>query len=285
MATFLTECYIDDIFFTWNDSQEKLKELLQKLNDHHPNIKLEYKIGQILPFLDTLSSNNNGVLSTSAYHKTTSEPYVVPFESDHPRYMFCNIIRVALLRAIRYSSTFEAFNTERRNIRLMLLYNGYPSTYINSEFRTFFHQYDIYDSDSSILPMITDERQFLAIYNGIAPIPTPRQSQVTLDIASSQIEHFDHDNNQQNVLPLNPTVEKQDKNKTFNQALFLHYTHENRLSPLKRDIHEIYQSTFQGTNISSVNLIVAYRNNQKSKTELIRQSDHIHHTADMISNQ
>ncbi|CAF2135259.1 unnamed protein product, partial [Rotaria magnacalcarata] len=262
--------YIDDIFFTWNDSQEKLEELLQKLNDHHPNIKLEYKIGQSLPFLDTLTSNNNGVLSTSVYHKPTSEPYVVPFESDHPRHIFRNIIRAALLRAIRYSSTFEAFNTERRNIRLMLLFNRYPSTYIDGEFRTFFNQYGIYDSYSSILPMITDESQFLAIYNRIAPTPTPRQSQVALDIASSQIEHFDQDNNQQNVLPMNPTVQKKERNKKFNNALFLHYTHENRLRPLKRDIHEIYESTFKHTSISNVNLIVGYRNNPKSKTEQIR---------------
>ncbi|CAF1495611.1 unnamed protein product [Rotaria magnacalcarata] len=127
-----------------------------------------------LPSFEIYGRNNNGVLSTSVYHKTTSEPYVVPFESDHPRHIFRNIIRAALLRAVRYSSTFEAFNTERRSIRLMLLYNGYPSTYINSEFRKFFHQYDIHDSDSSILPMITDERQFLAIHNRIAPTPTPR---------------------------------------------------------------------------------------------------------------
>ncbi|CAF4830469.1 unnamed protein product, partial [Rotaria sp. Silwood2] len=41
-----------------------------------------------------------------------------------PRHVFQNIIRAALTRAIRYSSTFNAFNIERRNIRLMLLYNG-----------------------------------------------------------------------------------------------------------------------------------------------------------------
>ncbi|CAM4987477.1 unnamed protein product [Rotaria socialis] len=103
-----------------------------------------------------------------------------------------------------------------------------------------------------------------------APTPTPRQSQVALDIASSQIEHFDQDNNQQNVLPMNPTVQTKDRNKKFNKALFLHYTHEKRLRPLKRDIHEIYQSTFKHTIIRNVNLIVGYRNNPKSKTELIR---------------
>ncbi|CAF1430004.1 unnamed protein product [Adineta steineri] len=116
--------YIDDIFFTWNDTKENLEKLLEKLNNHHPNIKLEYKIGQSLPFLDVLLTNNNGTLSTSVYRKPAAEPYVVPFTSDHPQHIFRNIMQTALLRAIRYSSTFEAFNVERRNIRLMLLYNG-----------------------------------------------------------------------------------------------------------------------------------------------------------------
>jgi hypothetical protein len=59
------------------------------------------------------------------YHKPAAEPYVIPFTSDHPRHVFTNIIKTSLERAIRYSSTFELFNDERRYIKLMLLYNGY----------------------------------------------------------------------------------------------------------------------------------------------------------------
>ncbi len=102
-----------------------MKSLLTDANTWHPNIKFDYKISKSLPFLDVLLTNNNGTLITSVYHKPTAEPYVVPFISDHPRHIFCNIIKTALQRAIRYSSTFELFNDERRSIKLMLLYNGY----------------------------------------------------------------------------------------------------------------------------------------------------------------
>jgi len=115
--------YIDDIFFTWNESEEKVKELLETANKFHPNIKTTWKIGKTVSFLDLLISNNDGLLSSSVYHKPAAEPSVVPFISDHPRHVFRNIIRTALIRAIRYSSTFELFNIERRSIRLMLLYN------------------------------------------------------------------------------------------------------------------------------------------------------------------
>jgi hypothetical protein len=116
--------HIDDIFMTWNRSKRDLIKLLDEANTWHPNIKLDYKIGQSLPFLDILLTNNNGILITSVYHKPAAEPYVVPFLSDHPRHVFVNIIQNSLKHALTYSSTFEVFNKERRHIQLMLLYNG-----------------------------------------------------------------------------------------------------------------------------------------------------------------
>ncbi|CAF1489078.1 unnamed protein product [Rotaria sordida] len=116
--------YIDDIFMTWNKSEKALQDLLDHANTWHSNIKLEYKISKSLPFLDVVLTNTNGILSTSVYHKPAAEPYVVPFNSDHPRHVFVNIIQTSLARAARYSSTFQTFNTERRYIQLSLLYNG-----------------------------------------------------------------------------------------------------------------------------------------------------------------
>ena len=109
---------------TWNHSEQELLQLLEAASKYHPNMKFEYKIGQSLPFLDVFLMNNNGTLLTSVYRKPTTEPYVVPFISDHPRHVFGNVIHTALTRAIRYSSTFDAYENERRHIKLTLLYNG-----------------------------------------------------------------------------------------------------------------------------------------------------------------
>ena len=102
-----------------------MRKLLEDANTSHPNIKLDHQIGQSLSFLDIFITNHSGTVSTSIYHKPSAEPYVVPFISDHPRHVFANIIQGALTRAVRYSSTYEAFDQERRYIKLMLLYNGY----------------------------------------------------------------------------------------------------------------------------------------------------------------
>ena len=109
---------------TWNKSEQELIALLKRANAWHPNIKLNYQIGKHLPFLNVFVENNNGSLATSVYHKPAAEPYVVPYVSDHPRHVFGNIIQTSLAQALRYSSTFELFNQERRLIKLKLLYNG-----------------------------------------------------------------------------------------------------------------------------------------------------------------
>ena len=116
--------YIDDIFFTSNESLETINQILDEANQFHPNIKLVRQIGTALSFLDVYIENNNGTLATSVYHKEAAEPYTVPFKSDHPRHIFKNVIDGALTRAVRYSSTLPAFNKERRLIKLMFLYNG-----------------------------------------------------------------------------------------------------------------------------------------------------------------
>ena len=116
--------YIDDFFFTSNESKAKIEAILREANKFHPNIKLEANISHCVSFLDVSITNNNGILSSSVYHKSAAEPCVVSFISDHPRHTFPNIIQAALVRAIRYSSTLENFQKEYRTIRLMLLYNG-----------------------------------------------------------------------------------------------------------------------------------------------------------------
>lgn len=98
--------------------------MLNDANYYHPNIKLTHEIGNSANFLDLSIKNTSESIVTSVHHKLAAEPYVLPFKSDHPRHVFGNIISTALFRAIRYSSTLQEFNHERRLIKLMLLYNG-----------------------------------------------------------------------------------------------------------------------------------------------------------------
>jgi hypothetical protein len=129
---YIIHSYIDDIFFTSNEPLEKINQMLDEVNNLHPNIKLVRQLGTSVSFLDLFIKNQNGTLVTSVFHKQAAEPYIVPFKSDHPRQIFKNAIDTALKRAVRYSSTLSAFHTERRSIKLMLLYNWYMLYFIHN---------------------------------------------------------------------------------------------------------------------------------------------------------
>ncbi|CAF4200954.1 unnamed protein product, partial [Rotaria magnacalcarata] len=133
--------YVDDIFFTSNDSLESTDQVLDEANNFHPNIKRVQQIGRNVPFLDVFIQNSNGVLKTSLYHKEAAEPYVVPFGSDHPGHVFRNTVDTAITRAVRYSTTLSEFEEEIRQMKLMFLYNGYPSRHIDWRLTTLFSKY------------------------------------------------------------------------------------------------------------------------------------------------
>ena len=56
--------YIDEIFFTSNESLETTHQTLDEANQFHPNIKLIRQIGKSISFLDVFIDNNNSVLAT-----------------------------------------------------------------------------------------------------------------------------------------------------------------------------------------------------------------------------
>ncbi|CAF2006669.1 unnamed protein product [Rotaria magnacalcarata] len=205
---------------TWNRSEEELRKLLDDVNTWHPNIKLDYKIGNSLPFLDVQLTNNNGILSTSVYHKPAAEPYVIPFASDHPRHVFSNIIKTFIERAARYSSTFEAFNYERRYIKLI-----YSSTFIENEFHKYFSEYI---SKSQFLSLIHDEQKYFLMRKEILGQPTPRQSQVAMSAALADIDNdpLDDDERQQ---PKSDPNKSEEKISNISEKFFTHITYANEI--------------------------------------------------------
>ncbi|CAF2146683.1 unnamed protein product, partial [Rotaria magnacalcarata] len=231
-------------------------KLLDDVNTWHPNIKLDYKIGKSLPFLDVQLTNNNGILSTSVYHKPAAEPYVTPFTSDHPRHVFSNIIKTSIERATRYSSTFEAFNYERRYIKLMLLYNDYPSTFIENEFHKYFSEYI---SKSPFLPLIDDEHKYFLMRKEILGLPTPRQSQVAMSATLADIDNDppDDDKRQQ---PDQNKKKSEEKISNYNEKFFTHFTYEKRFETCKRDVHQVYNHAFKGAPAIYTKQIVGNRN-------------------------
>ena len=120
----------------------EIQQELEKAMNKDVNIKINYEINASVNFLDVTITNENGQLKTSIYHKPTSEPYILPYTSDHPRHVYHNIPNAALMRAARLCSDIDDFHAEEIRINMSLLLNNYPSKFIKKQFHRFFQSND-----------------------------------------------------------------------------------------------------------------------------------------------
>ena len=111
---------------------------MKEADSKDPNIRISYTIASVVDFLDVTISNDHGQLTTSLFHKSAAEPYVLPFTSDHPRHVHRNIPYAALLRAARICSNVRDFDLERVRIDMALLLNEYPPAFVSKYFNRFF---------------------------------------------------------------------------------------------------------------------------------------------------
>ena len=86
--------FIDDIFFIWLDSLNKLKEFMNEANSLHPTIKFTFDYSQTKAnFLDTtIYIDKQRKLQTTIYRKPTDKNLILHFTSHHPLHLKRNII-------------------------------------------------------------------------------------------------------------------------------------------------------------------------------------------------
>jgi hypothetical protein len=206
--------------------------MLDEANSSHPNITLVRQICASISFLDLFIENKNGTLVTSVFHKQAAELYIVPFNSDHPRQIFKNVINGVLKRAVQYSYTLTAFQTEHRSIKLMLLYNRYmflfcrnydrlffnfcyPPRYLYNQFNQFFPS-NLPISD--VLPTIHTKNEFARLRYLLLNRPTIPEYQ----IASRALKAINSNPHEEINDPLiKARLNKQSK---FDNNLIIHYT-------------------------------------------------------------
>ncbi|CAF5229535.1 unnamed protein product, partial [Rotaria magnacalcarata] len=63
--------YKDQLFFTWNNSNEKeLCRFLRPLQDKYPSVQFQPRIGSTVRFFNVHIDNSKGELSTRIYHQS-----------------------------------------------------------------------------------------------------------------------------------------------------------------------------------------------------------------------
>lgn len=126
--------YIDDLFIMSNISEEILEGLVKFWNRLDKNIVFSESIGKNVQYLDVNFENRGGELISKVYHKPSHELYFLPFSSIHAQHIKRNIPFGALVRAMRYSSSYDDYKLEEAHICMSLLLNRYPLNFILKQF-------------------------------------------------------------------------------------------------------------------------------------------------------
>ncbi|CAF3955131.1 unnamed protein product [Rotaria sp. Silwood1] len=241
--------YIDDVFMTTNLSKEEILKEIDKTTVTDSNIKITTSVNQSLEYLDVTIENDNGHLRTSIYHKSASEPYILPYESDHPRHLHINIIHTGLVRAARLCSTVEDFDMERLSLEMILLVNGYPPEFIRRHMTSFFIKYDAMNVCTELTNELYQQLHHTLLYK-----ETRREMETKIqreDNLISKKKKYEHKN-----------------------EIYLHYTFENGpLLNFKKEYRQIWEKyyVYPGSRLKNTRLILGTILNRTLQSLLIHK--------------
>lgn len=136
----------NDLFFTWNESEEKLQHLLKSMKIKHPLIKYDINIQtKQIHYLDTQIYYNNDYFETYVYHNWKYEPYILPTIYQSSSIIPLNILRHTLIRAVLCCSQLEDFQHEQQYIEYAFLFNGFSFDFLRQHTEEFFLNFNVLD--------------------------------------------------------------------------------------------------------------------------------------------
>ncbi|CAF1433899.1 unnamed protein product [Rotaria sordida] len=150
-----------------------------------------------------------------------SEPYILPYESNHPRHIHANIPYNALVRATRLCSSVEDFDMERLSTEMILLVNGYPPKFIQYHMKNFFKKFDAMTVWTDL-----DCEAYQQLHHTLLNKPTRREKQ-------------------QNSGKSNHQSIRKKKNSEQKNQIYVHYTFENgSLLAFKKEYRQLWKKFY-----------------------------------------
>ncbi|XP_077123750.1 uncharacterized protein LOC143781122 [Ranitomeya variabilis] len=128
--------YIDDILFIWEDSSDKLFDVMKKLNQNNFNIKLTYKFGRTVDFLDLkIVALEDGKIITDVFRKPTATNTLLHASSAHHRSTINGIPTGQFLRVKRICSNTEDYDNQASDLVRRFSERGYSNRQIKKGFK------------------------------------------------------------------------------------------------------------------------------------------------------
>ena len=135
IAVLLFSRFLDDIFFVWTDTKERLLTFQDYVNNLIPNIKVTFTISeQSVNFLDltVFKHMDEGIctLQTKPYFKETDTHQLLHTTSYHPKHIFKSVVKSQFIRLKRLSSFKNHYDDAVHTLCKVLLTRGYSKRYL-----------------------------------------------------------------------------------------------------------------------------------------------------------
>ncbi|CAF1485333.1 unnamed protein product [Adineta ricciae] len=116
---------LDQIFLTWNKSEEALHQLIETINTasnrYHFHLTITINKNNIT-YLDVNMSHIGRRLRTTVAHNITTHPYALPYVYGHRTSRVLTLLRSCLMRAALCCSEFYDFINECHDIQGLALF-------------------------------------------------------------------------------------------------------------------------------------------------------------------
>ncbi|XP_065893417.1 uncharacterized protein [Dysidea avara] len=135
---FLYRRYIDDIFLIWTDTSEKLKSLIDNINNNHPTIKVtsETSTGSI-NYLDLTITVKSNKLHTTTFFKPTNTFSYLPGDSHHSNATKQGIFKGEVIRMLRNNSEQPTYIEQTELLRSKFTERKYSKVITQQELPSF----------------------------------------------------------------------------------------------------------------------------------------------------
>jgi len=223
----------DDVFLTTKLPVEKIEMFFEELNKSDPNIGITKEGGKSVDYLDVTVTIDIPNFKTIVFRKLAAQPYVLPFHSAHPHHIMRNIPYNAALRATRICSHPEELRQELDKIRVMLLLNKYPPTFIDQQMGRFYKD-------------------------------------LTEKISSELLLGREHEKYRERVLD-NQWNKKMKRKIDFKNDILCHFSYTPALARFGNSFHQIWKDVFEGTPLDDTNVIYANRLTKNLKQLLVKK--------------
>ena len=133
---------LDEIFFTWNESKERLQDRLHTIHAKNPHIRIATTIDETITYLDVNIGHIDGDLKIQVAHDLNIEPHTLPYVFGHPRHQYSTLPRAALMRAVQCCADVSRFANELDDLRLSFEYNRYKEDFFIDKLRLFLEEFN-----------------------------------------------------------------------------------------------------------------------------------------------